>query len=147
MKFDRRTWLEAAAAGALLACTRTEELGPFIAPSVLASRLGEIQGGTLAVLFVGPTNLFKLARIPGARDLGPIETARGKAALGQAFGELPPTTEIVLYCGCCPVKTCPNIRPASRAIRESGRKNVSWLDLPRYFGLDWRDMGYPVEKG
>jgi hypothetical protein len=44
-------------------------------------------------------------------------------------------------------RVCPNVRPASAALRALGRPNASVLDLPTRFADDWADNGYPVERG
>lgn len=61
--------------------------------------------------------------------------------------EIPLTREIVLYCGCCPWRDCPNIRPAFRVFRELGFTRVKVLYLPASFAQDWVEKGFPVEKG
>lgn len=124
-----------------------ETIGPLVAPSELAARIDEVRANKIAVLYVGPDVLFDRGRIPGARKLGPLDSAEGRRMLAKALADLSPETEVVLYCGCCPVKSCPNVRPASAAARALGRKNIRVLDLPTRFGTDWTEKGYPVERG
>lgn len=158
-KMRRRSFLllsTSAAVGVLSACRKgepggdgsetTEAIGPSMTPAALAARLPEVAAGGIAVFYVGPGALFARGHVPGARNVGEMGTSEGRRALEAAVAKLPPEVEIVLYCGCCPVKNCPNVRPASAFIRASGRKNASVLDLPTRFAADWADKGYPVEK-
>jgi hypothetical protein len=54
---------------------------------------------------------------------------------------------VVLYCGCCPLDKCPNLRPAFLALRDAGFARLRVLLLPNNFNADWVEKGYPVEKG
>lgn len=123
-----------------------DEMGPWMPPADLAARLAEVKAGKIAVLYVGPDALFGRGHVPGARNIGPAESAEGRAALAAAMAAVPAETEIVVYCGCCPVRSCPNVRPASAALRALGRKNARVLDLPTRFGTDWTDKGFAVER-
>jgi hypothetical protein len=55
--------------------------------------------------------------------------------------------DIVLYCGCCPMEHCPNIRPAYQALKESGFTRVRVLRIPTNMAADWYGKGYPSEAG
>jgi hypothetical protein len=146
---DRRTFFLAALSAAGLGCRPAgeEAIWPFLAPSELAARLGEVGAGKLVVLYIGPEILFRRARIPGAQNLGEAGSAAGIAALQAALVRVPAATELVVYCGCCAVRNCPNVRPASAAIRAAHRQNARLLDLPTRLQDDWTDKGYPVERG
>lgn len=123
-----------------------ETIGPLLAPAALASRLDDVKGGKIAVLYVGPDTLFGRGHVPGARKVGAIDSDEGRRALSAALATISAGTEIVLYCGCCPVRNCPNVRPASAALRSLGRANARVLDLPTRFATDWTEKGYPVER-
>lgn len=107
--------------------------------------MGDVASGKIAVLFVGFESMFSLGHIPGARNVGPASESSGLRELERALRALPADTEAVLYCGCCPVADCPNVRPASALLARLGRKNSYLLDLPTRFSTDWVDKGYPVE--
>jgi len=128
------------------ASTPATKLGPMIAPAELAKRIEDIKAGRIVVLYVGPELLFKQARIPGARLLPETGTEAGYAALVKAIEETPKDAEIVVYCGCCPYRSCQNVRPASKALTASGRTNAKYLDLPTNLKTDWTKKGYPVER-
>jgi thiosulfate/3-mercaptopyruvate sulfurtransferase len=89
--------------------------------------------------------LYRQKHIPHARFAGPTSKPQGISALRATAGALPRATEIVIYCGCCPMKQCPNIRPAYRALKQLGFEHVRVLDLPTNFHTDWVAKGYPVE--
>jgi len=157
LNLPRRQFLAAAVAGALGASCRssssgtssaedTASIGPLLAPATLAGRLADVKAGRLAVLYVGPAILFDKGRVPGARSIGALDSEEGRKALQTALAGIAKDTEVVLYCGCCPVKSCPNVRPASAAVRALGRPNAWVLDLPTRFATDWTEKGYPVER-
>ena len=119
---------------------------PRIAPRDLDARLGEVRDGKVDLLHVGPAYLFGRARIPHARHPGEASTAEGYAAIVTELKRIPAEREVVLYCGCCPTKNCPNVAPAERAAHEAGLRRASVLDLPTTLKADWSDRGYPVER-
>jgi thiosulfate/3-mercaptopyruvate sulfurtransferase len=149
-KLSRRSVLGGALTLAFAACRGAgdgaAEIGPLLPPAALASRMDDIKAGKVAILYVGPDALFGRGHIPGARNVGPVDSAEGRRALSDALAKVPAETEIVLYCGCCPTRSCPNVRPASAALRAFGRANAKMLDLPTRFATDWADKGYPVER-
>lgn len=118
---------------------------PLLAPAALSARLADVQSGKIAVLQVGPKYLWGKSHIPGSRWIGEAGEGDGLAALQAALEALPIETEVVAYCGCCPVSHCPNLGPARRAL--AGRTKASFLDLPTNFRTDWIDKGFPVERG
>ena len=124
-----------------------DAMGPWLAAATLAARLDDVKAGKVAVLYMGPDTLFAQGHVPGARKVGEAGTDEGLRALSAELARIPPETEIVLYCGCCPVRSCPNVRPASAALRALGRANAHVLDLPTRFATDWANKGYPVERG
>lgn len=146
MRVPRRVFLVSACALTVLcACKSPEAIGPLLPAGALAARMDDVKTGKIAVYYVGPDMLFDLGHVPGARNLGAAGTEAGMRALTTALAKVPPETEIVVYCGCCPVGDCPNVRPASAALRRLGRANAHVLDLPSKFATDWIDKGYPVE--
>jgi 3-mercaptopyruvate sulfurtransferase SseA len=117
----------------------------LIEPAALASRLADARSAKPTILYVGPKLLYR-AHIPGALLAGPAGQGSGLDLLKQAAGKLPHDREVVIYCGCCPWKQCPNIRPAFRVLGEMGFKQVKVLTLPTSFLKDWMEKDYPVEK-
>ena len=137
------------AGAGLLACRdagHSSPSAPMMAPATLAARVDEVKSGKIAVFYVGPRALFGRGRVPGAKALSEVDSEEGLEKLKAALKATPEGTEIVVYCGCCPVRNCPNVRPAGEAVKALGRKNVFVLDLPTRFSTDWADKGYPVER-
>jgi thiosulfate/3-mercaptopyruvate sulfurtransferase len=89
--------------------------------------------------------LYRSKRIVHAIEAGPGSKPEGIALLKKAAADLPRDADIVLYCGCCPMVKCPNIRPAYRALREMGFQHVRVLNIPTNMHADWFGKGYPAE--
>lgn len=141
--------LSVGAGAGLLACREggaPAPRAPMMAPATLAARIDDVKSGKIAVFYVGPRALFGRGRVPGAKALAEVDSEEGLEKLRSAIKSTTEGTEIVVYCGCCPVRNCPNVRPAGEAVSALGRKNVFVLDLPTRFSTDWADKGYPVER-
>jgi rhodanese-related sulfurtransferase len=113
-------------------------------PEDLAKLL--VAGGP-QILMVGPRILFNGAHIKGAVYAGPAGKPEGLDNLTKAADSLAKDRPIVLYCGCCPMEKCPNIRPAFQQLKELGYQRVKVLIVPTNLHDDWVAKGYPVEKG
>jgi len=103
--------------------------------------------GEPAVVCVGFRPLYQGAHIPHAVFHGAASTEQGLAELKEWAQSVPKASNVVLYCGCCPLAHCPNLRPAFVAMRDMGFTNLRVLILPNDFNTDWIEKGYPVEKG
>jgi hypothetical protein len=99
------------------------------------------------LLQIGSQMLYLQAHIPGSEYIGQGNSAQGLQNLGRRVSNLPKTTFIVLYCGCCPWNHCPNVNPAYDALQKLGFTNVKVLYIANNFGVDWVDKGYPSAKG
>lgn len=99
------------------------------------------------VVFAGFQRLYTAGHIKGAQFHGSGGIAEGLKELKTWAATLPKTSNVVLYCGCCPMERCPNIRPAFSALRELGFSKVRVLVLPTSFEVDWAEKGYPYDKG
>ena len=120
----------------------------LVQPADLAHELASANPGARpTVVYVGFRTLFAGGHIPGATFHGTASTAQGLADMKQWAASLPRTTNLVIYCGCCPFQRCPNIRPALALFRDMGFTRVRVLELPNNFAADWADKNYPVEKG
>ena len=53
----------------------------------------------------------------------------------------------MIYCGCCPLEKCPNIRVAFTALKDMGFTHLRVVLLQHDFNTDWITKGYPVAKG
>jgi rhodanese-related sulfurtransferase len=119
----------------------------LISPSQLNSQLAAVKSGKIVLIQVGFHMMYEMAHIPGSKYAGPASTADGLAALEKLVAKLPRNQQIVIYCGCCPWKNCPNMTPAFEALKEMGFVNLKALDIPERLGDDWTAKGYPIVKG
>ena len=114
----------------------------------LVRQLGNSKGGTApAIVYVGFRTLFAGGHVPRASFHGTASKKEGLAELKKWAGALPRSTNVIIYCGCCPFDRCPNIRPAYKAVEDLGFTHVRVLVLPTSFAADWVEKGYPIEKG
>lgn len=117
----------------------------FVEPAALAAELHSAKPPV--ILCTAFSVLYRSKRIPHAIEAGPGNNPEGIALLRKAAANLPRNADIVLYCGCCPMDRCPNIRPAYRVLREMGFRHVRVLNIPTNMHTDWFGKGYPAETG
>ena len=89
--------------------------------------------------------LFRQKHIPHATLAGPANKPEGLDQLRLVTDALSKQSEIILYCGCCPMNDCPNIRPAFRELKDRKFERVRILNLAKNFHTDWVAKGYPSE--
>jgi thiosulfate/3-mercaptopyruvate sulfurtransferase len=99
------------------------------------------------VLFVGFQRLYTAGHIKAAQFHGTGGNPEALKELKAWAATLPTTTNLVIYCGCCPMEHCPNVRPPFTALREMGFSKLRVLILPTSFEVDWTAKGYPYDKG
>jgi hypothetical protein len=107
-------------------------------PAVLAKKLASTEKHPI-IFNIGPSGIIK-----EAIDIGPGQEKANIEKLKKELFKLGKSTEIVVYCGCCPFKNCPNIRPAFEALNAAGLKNSFLLNLPENLRVDWIAKGYPM---
>jgi 3-mercaptopyruvate sulfurtransferase SseA len=143
----------AAAPPVRAASPEAEPAGPWSAadllePAAFAKTLASpAKEAKFTLICVGFPFLYHGGHIPGAVLAGPARNVDGIRHLKETVQDLPRDRPIVIYCGCCPMKDCPNIRPAFRTLHTMGFKDVRVLVLRHDFGQDWADQGYPTQKG
>lgn len=146
--------LAAASFAQALACLSIEagELAPdpwpktdLLEPAALAKALNTA-GAKPVILCVAFPVLYRQKHIIHAEFAGPTGKQEGIDALRAAAAKLPKDSDIVIYCGCCPMIRCPNVRPAYRELRQLGYHNVRVLNIPTNFHDDWVAKNYPVEE-
>jgi thiosulfate/3-mercaptopyruvate sulfurtransferase len=89
--------------------------------------------------------LYRGRHILHAKFAGPASKPEGIKALRELVASMPKSADIVIYCGCCPMDKCPNIRPAYQTLKELGFSHIRVLDLPTNLHSDWSEKGYPVD--
>jgi thiosulfate/3-mercaptopyruvate sulfurtransferase len=153
VRLNRRAFLAVCAASAAVltrpARARQASADPWpaqdlVQPSDLAKELAS-SPGSLHIICVTFPVMYRQKHLPHAQLAGPTSKPEGIAKLHEAVQRLEPTAPIVIYCGCCPMNKCPNIRPAYRALKSSKFENVRVLNLPDNLHTDWTAKGYPVE--
>jgi len=118
-----------------------------VLPADLVKELaGEGGSEKPVIVCTAPPFLYRTARIPGAVLHGPASSPEVLNLLTTWAQTLPRSTSLVIYCGCCPLSDCPNLRPAYTALKGLGLARVRVLLLPDSFRADWIERGYPVEK-
>jgi len=100
-----------------------------------------------AIICVAFPVLYRSKHIPAAVFAGPGGKPEGIEALKKAVAGMAKDSDIVLYCGCCPMSRCPNIRPAYQALKEMGFSQVRILRIPTNIVTDWYSKDYPWEPG
>jgi hypothetical protein len=111
----------------------------LLQPSVLAAKLkaNSPHGIILNIGFVED--------IKDAKHIGSVNQADNLEKLKKTVASLPKNTELIIYCGCCPLHTkCPNARPAYRELTKLGFTNIKVLDLVTNLKTDWVNQGYSL---
>jgi thiosulfate/3-mercaptopyruvate sulfurtransferase len=117
----------------------------LLVPAALAHEMQSAKPPT--IVCVAFPVLYRSKRILHAVGAGPGSKPEGIESLKQAVSGLAKDADIVIYCGCCPMDRCPNIRPAYRALKELGFTRVRVLDIPTNMHTDWYTKNYPSEPG
>lgn len=116
-----------------------------VKPNDLVKELADPKSSP-TVVFVGFQRLYTAGHIKGAQFHGSGGSAEGLAQLKAWAATLPRATNLVIYCGCCPLERCPNLRPAFSSLHEMGFSKLRALILPTSFAEDWADKGLPYDK-
>jgi thiosulfate/3-mercaptopyruvate sulfurtransferase len=117
--------------------------GELVQPVELAKAIES--GHAPIVLSAAFPVLYRGKHIVHAINAGPTSKPEGIEALKNAVANLPKDADLVIYCGCCPMMKCPNIRPAYRTLKELGFTHVRVLSLETNLHEDWVAKGYPSE--
>ncbi|UFH52387.1 rhodanese-like domain-containing protein [Spirosoma sp. KNUC1025] len=108
-------------------------------PADLATVIKRSDASKPLIISVGPA-----ATIKSSVGVGPAGEAANLEKLEKLLSKEPKDREIVIYCGCCPFKNCPNVRPAFTKLNEMGFKNHKLLNIAKNLKTDWLDKGYPA---
>ena len=107
-------------------------------PSELAETL-KANKNVPVIFSVGPG-----AIIPNSIDIGMVKDEKNLAKFREQISKLPKSTNILIYCGCCPFEHCPDVRPAIALLQQMKFTNYHLLDLPHNIKTDWIAKGYPA---
>ena len=109
-------------------------------PAALAAILSDPKAAQPVILNIGPVQQIK-----GAVAIGPAGVQQNLDKLKQHLAKLPKDKEVIIYCGCCPFRRCPNIRPAFELLKKMKFTKAKLLNLPTSLNDDWISKGYPME--
>ena len=84
------------------------------------------------------------AVIKGSIEIGPVMRSQSLNLLKEKLTKLTKNAQIVVYCGCCPFASCPNVRPAMALFKSMQFTNYKLLNLPQNIKVDWIDKDYPM---
>lgn len=109
-------------------------------PAVLAATLEDAKASKPAIFNIGPVQDIK-----GAISIGPAVVPKNLEKLKAQLAKIPKDREVIVYCGCCPFRRCPNIRPAFELLKQMKYTQRKLLNLPTSLKDDWISKGYPME--
>ena len=110
-------------------------------PSELAKILNDSSAQISLIYNIGPAGLIK-----NSIDIGEGKNKQNIEKFRKELIKLPKDADIVIYCGCCPFKVCPNIRPTFNLLNEMKFTNHKLLNLSQNLKVDWIDKGYPMQE-
>ena len=108
-------------------------------PAELARVIIDPQDHQPVLLSIGPAAVIK-----NSIDIGPTHEKANLERLRVELDKLSRESDVIIYCGCCPFKSCPNIRPAFSLMNEMKFEHHKLLNLQKNIKVDWIDKGYPV---
>jgi thiosulfate/3-mercaptopyruvate sulfurtransferase len=112
----------------------------LLEPDALAIMLGNAKAQKPVIFNIGPPGNIK-----GAIAIGSTPNKANLEKFSKALVNIPKDKMVVIYCGCCPFRNCPNIRPAFNLLKERGYKNPRLLNLKQNLKVDLTDYGYPMD--
>ncbi|MCX6943680.1 MAG: hypothetical protein NT173_02775 [Opitutales bacterium] len=115
-------------------------------PADLAKILRDPTTPKPVILDIGVASRNKGGRITDSIAVGPASEAPNLEKLSAAVSTYPKDADLVIYCGCCPSKDCPNIRPAFQLLNEMKFTHHKLLYLPHNLKTDWINRGFSTEK-
>jgi thiosulfate/3-mercaptopyruvate sulfurtransferase len=113
----------------------------LISPEKLAAVINDSGAAKPLIISIGPVDLIK-----GAIKVGPAKEKDRLDNLKKMLSKEDRNKAIVIYCGCCPFKDCPNIRPAFSLLTQMKFTNHKLLNLSANLKINWINHGYPMEK-
>lgn len=110
-------------------------------PQTLVTILKAGKGNALPVIL----NIGSVEAIKGAVSTGAVSEPDGFVEFKKQLKGIKKDRLIVIYCGCCPLFKCPNIRPAFKELAAEGFTNIKVLNLRKNLQTDWVDKNYPMQ--
>ena len=91
-------------------------------------------------------NIGSAEDIRTAKHVGPVNEERFLSKFKTMIADVPKSARVVIYCGCCALAKCPNVRPAYQALKAAGFTNVQVLNIAVNLKTNWIAMGYPLSE-
>lgn len=113
----------------------------LIEPSELAKIINDPKVSKPIIYSIGPGGNIK-----GSIEMGAAQEKENLDKFKTELNKLAKDTDIFIFCGCCPFKDCPNIRPAFKLLNEMKFTNHKLLNLSHNLKVDWIDKGYPMNE-
>ena len=113
----------------------------LLEPQALVNLIRANKGNALPAIL----NIGSVGNIKGAIDVGPASEADGIAELKKQLKSISKDKLVVIYCGCCPLFKCPNVRPAFKLLAAEGYTNIKVLNLKTNLKTDWIDKKFPMD--
>jgi len=113
----------------------------LIEPGKLASIINDPSASQPLILNIGPAGAIK-----NSIKIGATNEKENLDKLKDILLKESKDKMIVIYCGCCPFKNCPNIRPAFELLTKMNFTNAKLLSLFNNLKMDWINQGYPMNK-
>jgi len=110
-------------------------------PENLAAIINDSTAAKPLIISIGPVGLIK-----GAIKVGPAHEKEYLTELKKLLSKEDKKRNIIIYCGCCPFKDCPNIRPAFSLLNSMKFTNHKLLNLPHNLKVDWLNHSYPMSN-
>jgi thiosulfate/3-mercaptopyruvate sulfurtransferase len=144
MKFIKTTTLVFFLSLTAFSFTLLKEGGPYgpeylMAPADLARLINHPSAKPPVILNVGSMQLIK-----GAQSGGMGYSDEGMKEFKSKVSRLDKNQLIVIYCGCCKMENCPNVKSPFDYLQSAGFKNFKILNIETGLHEDWISKGYPM---
>jgi len=113
----------------------------LISPEALAQKL-KSTGKELPVIL----NFGVERNIKNAIEIGLVSSPKVAEKLKLDAAKMDKKKETVIYCGCCTMENCPNVRNSFNKLKELGFTNIKVLNIPTDLNIDWIEKGYPMKQ-
>jgi len=112
-----------------------------IMPDTLAAMMASGADSNILILNTGPVD-----DILHAVNIGAVSETKNMKRLKKYLKKVDRNKEIVIYCGCCPFASCPNINPAYNLLAKMEFTHFRVLRLDDDLKMDWIDKSFPLAE-
>jgi hypothetical protein len=113
----------------------------LISPEALAQKL-KATGKDVPVIL----NFGVERNIKNAIEIGLVSSPKIAEKFKVDAAKMDKKKETVIYCGCCTMENCPNVRNSFNKLKELGFTNIKVLNIPTDLNVDWIEKGYPMKQ-